>query len=151
MKTITAMILVVAGILSMPQTTRAEEAQQSDNTARMVRAVVNTIGEAQTVAICSFKLPEGAKVSEVILGDRSRLGQLWNSSMFPKKPTLVYERTNDYQGSGSSILMETGHFELDKTMKFVIIRPEGDGAVISSDILVPLEAIKHALTNNEKK
>ena len=151
MKTIIVKLVVVAAILSIPLTTSAEEAQRIDATARLVKAVVDTIGDAQTVVICNFKLPEGTKVSEVILGDRSRLGQLWNSSMFPKKPILVYERINDYQGSGSSILMATGHFELDKTKKFVILQSVVDEEADPQNILVPLDAIKHELTNMKKQ
>jgi len=151
MKTISTIAAVILAAVFVSPPLCAEKEDRVDHTVRMVEMVVEMIGDAQTVVICDFELPEGTKVTEVLIGDFRRLGQLWNSKIFPKKPILAYERVNDHLGSGSSTLIETSHFELDQSKRFVIMESVVDGEAEPKSILIPLDVIKHELAKRKKQ
>jgi hypothetical protein len=137
-------------VLVMPSA-RAGEPDQVESTARMINSVLATLKGAQTIAICDFKLPEGTVIVRVLRGDPKRVGQLWNSTMFPRKAILAYERVNDHLGGGSATLMEIGHFELDQSKKFIVrdsfivLDSKSSGASRIERILIPIDEIGKAL------
>jgi hypothetical protein len=151
MKTILATAFATLVIVLVTPSACAGEPDRVESSARMINSVLATLKGAQTIAICDFKLPEGTVIVRVLRGDPKRVGQLWNSTMFPRKAILVYERVNDHLGGGRATLMETGHFELDQSKKFIVRDsfivqdPENSGVSRSERILIPIDEIEKAL------
>ena len=151
MKTLLSAVFVVIAVWVFSPILRAEEERPGDDKVRMVEMVAELIGDAQTVVICDFHLPEGTKITEVLVGDLKRLGQLWNSEIFPRKPILAYEYVGDHIGSGSGTLMRTGHFELDRSKRFVVLESIVEGEGKPTRTMIPLDDIKRELTKKKEQ
>ena len=130
----------MATILAQPLAC-AEELDRVDSSPAMVNLVLTTLNGAQTVAICSFKIPEGLVIAKMLRGNPMKIGQLWNSTSFPKKPILAYERTSHHLGDGRTELMVTGFLELDHSKKFIVM----DSLSPNERILVSLDDVEVAL------
>jgi hypothetical protein len=146
MKTFLA-VASFATVLAQPLV-RAGEVDLVDSPT-MVNLVLSMLKGAQTVAICSFKLPEGMMIDKVIRGEPRKVGQLWNSTSFPQKPIVAFERIGDHLGDGRAELMETGYFELDQSKKFIVLDSVSSSETRNEKVLVSLDAIKLALTKKK--
>jgi hypothetical protein len=146
MKAILATAAVLFAILFVRPVACAEELTRVDSSPVMINMILTSLKGAQTVVICSFKLPAGIVVAKVIRGNRTRVGDLMNYDSFPKKPILAYERTGDHLGDGIGVLLETGYFELDQSKNFVVLECIIPESSQRERVLVPLDDIIKALT-----
>ena len=146
MKTILAIAVVILALVIARPMMCAEEVHRVEPSPAMINSVLVTLKDAQTVAICTFKLPEGMVIDKVIRGEPEKVGQFWNSASFPQKPILAFERTSDHLGNGRAELMETGYFELDQSKKFIVLDSIIPNKLRSEKVLVPLSSIVEALT-----
>jgi hypothetical protein len=151
MKSILATAFATLAIVLVTPSACAGEPDRVDSSAPMINSVLATLKGAQTIAICDFKLPGGTVIVRVLRGDPKRVGQLWNSTLFPRKAILAYERVNDHLGGGSATLMEEGHFELDQSKRFIVrdsfivLDSKSPGTSRSERILIPIDEIEKAL------
>jgi hypothetical protein len=81
---------------------------------------LKNLAESQTIVICDFNSIQGRVIKEVIRGD-AKVGELWNASLLPAKPILVYEKfvIGDLEHVGGAV-SSSGFYLLDGQGKVLI-------------------------------
>ena len=125
---------------------------QSDaaHIARIQRMMLSTLQKAKNVAVCDFKKPGGSIVTRVIRGESVKVGQYWNGSGFPERPVLAYESPTDLIGDGLGVISSSGYYQLDPTLKFIVVESWSDRPEVKKDLLIPLQEIEERLNQSGK-
>ena len=113
----------------------------------LVKAILTHLREATTIVIADFKEPEGTVIREIIRGDEPqfKVGQCWNEPSFPRGPVLIHQRASDTIGNARGIISSTGHYPLDETKRFIVLRSRDGISGNTEKSLVPLADILQQL------